>query len=43
VGSLLSGLFGWRIAFLCLIPVAIAALVWLLVSQPWCPCPARPA
>ena len=34
MGSLLGGLFGWRMAFLCLIPVAAAVLVWLWVSLP---------
>ncbi|WP_202913319.1 MFS transporter [Acuticoccus sediminis] len=34
MGSLLGGLFGWRAAFLCLIPVAAAALVWLWFSLP---------
>ncbi|MFD2174750.1 MFS transporter [Rhodobacter lacus] len=34
LGSLLGGLFGWRIAFMCLVPVAGAALFWLWVSLP---------
>lgn len=34
MGSLLGGLFGWRMAFLCLVPVAAIALLWLWASLP---------
>lgn len=34
LGSFLGVLIGWRGAFLCLIPVAIVACVWLLFSLP---------
>jgi predicted MFS family arabinose efflux permease len=34
LGSFLGALIGWRGAFLCLIPVAIAASVWLFFSLP---------
>ncbi|MCA2010270.1 MFS transporter [Cereibacter sphaeroides] len=34
LGSLLGGLFGWRMAFLCLIPVAGIAFLWLLARLP---------
>lgn len=34
MGSLLGGLFGWRMAFLCLVPVAAIALLWLWSSLP---------
>lgn len=34
LGSFLGALIGWRGAFLCLIPVAIVACVWLLFSLP---------
>lgn len=34
LGSLLGGIFGWRAAFLCLIPVATVAFVWLWASLP---------
>ncbi|KZN20078.1 MULTISPECIES: MFS transporter [Pseudomonas] len=34
LGSFLGALIGWRGAFLCVIPVAIAACVWLLSSLP---------
>ncbi|MFC6196609.1 MFS transporter [Ponticaulis profundi] len=34
MGSLLGGLFGWRAAFLCLIPVAAIACLWLWASLP---------
>jgi predicted MFS family arabinose efflux permease len=34
LGSFLGALIGWRGAFLCVIPVAIVACVWLLLSFP---------
>lgn len=34
LGSFLGGLIGWRGAFLCVIPVAIIACLWLLISLP---------
>lgn len=37
MGSLLGGLFGWRMAFLCLVPVAAAVFVWLWISLPSMP------
>ncbi|MGB3126951.1 MAG: MFS transporter [Pseudomonas sp.] len=34
LGSFLGGLIGWRGAFFCVIPIAVLASVWLLVSLP---------
>jgi predicted MFS family arabinose efflux permease len=34
LGSFLGALIGWRGAFLCIIPVAVVASVWLLCSLP---------
>lgn len=34
LGSFLGALIGWRGAFLCVIPVAVVACVWLLLSLP---------
>ncbi len=34
LGSFLGGLMGWRGAFFCVVPVAVVACVWLLVSLP---------
>jgi predicted MFS family arabinose efflux permease len=34
LGSFLGALIGWRGAFLCVIPVAIVAFVWLSISLP---------
>ncbi|SEF04924.1 Predicted arabinose efflux permease, MFS family [Pseudomonas palleroniana] len=34
LGSFLGGLIGWRGAFFCVVPVAVLAGVWLLVSLP---------
>jgi predicted MFS family arabinose efflux permease len=34
LGSFLGALIGWRGAFLCIIPVAVVASVWLLFSLP---------
>jgi len=34
LGSFLGGLIGWRGAFFCVIPVAVVASAWLLVSLP---------
>lgn len=34
LGSFLGALIGWRGAFLCVIPVAVAASIWLLISLP---------
>lgn len=37
MGSLLGDLFGWRMAFLCLVPVAAAVFVWLWKGLPSMP------
>ena len=34
LGSYLGSVIGWRGAFLCLVPVAVVALVWQWLSQP---------
>jgi len=34
VGSFLGSLIGWRGAFFCVVPVAVLAAVWLLISLP---------
>ena len=34
LGSFLGALIGWRGAFLCVIPVAVVAFVWLLLTLP---------
>lgn len=34
LGSFLGGIIGWRGAFFCVVPVAVIAVVWLLVSLP---------
>ncbi len=34
LGSYLGALFGWRMAFMCLIPIAAIVLVWLWISLP---------
>ena len=34
LGSFLGGLIGWRGAFFCVVPVALIAALWLLVSLP---------
>jgi len=34
LGSFLGALIGWRGAFLCVIPVAVVASIWLLLSLP---------
>ena len=34
LGTFLGSLIGWRGAFLCVIPVAVVASIWLLVSLP---------
>ena len=34
LGSFLGSLIGWRGAFMCVIPVAVAASIWLLISLP---------
>ena len=34
LGSFLGSLIGWRGAFLCVIPVAVVASIWLLLSLP---------
>lgn len=34
LGSFLGGLIGWRGAFFCVVPVAVIAALWLLVSLP---------
>nr|WP_207918382.1 MFS transporter [Luteimonas terricola] len=37
LGSYLGGIIGWRGAFLCLVPVALIALVWQWISLPSMP------
>ena len=37
LGAYLGAIMGWRGAFLCLVPIAIATLVWLWVSLPAMP------
>lgn len=37
LGSYLGSIIGWRGAFLCLVPVALAALVWQWISLPSMP------
>ena len=37
VGSLLGGYIGWRGAFFCVVPFAVATLVWLLIKLPALP------
>ncbi|SEC58596.1 MFS transporter [Pseudomonas marginalis] len=34
LGSFLGGLIGWRGAFFCVVPVAVVAVLWLLLSLP---------
>ena len=34
LGSFVSGLIGWRGAFFCVVPVAVLAAAWLMVSMP---------
>lgn len=34
LGSFLGSLIGWRGAFFCIVPVAVLAAVWLMVSMP---------
>lgn len=34
IGSYLGDLVGWRVAFLCLVPTAVIAFIWQLVSLP---------
>lgn len=34
LGSFVGGLIGWRGAFFCVVPVAIVAVAWLLISLP---------
>lgn len=36
-GSFMGGLIGWRGAFLCVVPLAIAAVIWLVVALPSLP------
>lgn len=40
-GSFAGSLFGWRGAFFCVIPVAVAAVVWLAVALPSLPAEER--
>lgn len=37
VGSLLGGYIGWRGAFFCVVPFAVATLIWLLFTLPSLP------
>jgi predicted MFS family arabinose efflux permease len=41
LGSLMGGLIGWRGAFFCVVPVAVAALVWQAIGLPPLPAKAR--
>ncbi|MDF2489187.1 MAG: major facilitator [Pseudomonas sp.] len=41
LGSFLGGVIGWRGAFLCLVPVGLAALTWQWLSLPALPARAR--
>lgn len=34
LGSYVGGMIGWRGAFFCVVPVAVIALIWLLLSLP---------
>jgi len=43
LGSYLGSIIGWRGAFLCLVPVALAALIWQWISLPSMPTEARKA
>jgi predicted MFS family arabinose efflux permease len=43
LGSFLSGLIGWRGAFFCVVPLAIAALAWQALTLPRLPAAHRPA
>lgn len=43
LGSFLGGLIGWRGAFFCVVPVALAAVVWLARTLPSLPTDVRPA
>ena len=43
LGSYLGGIIGWRGAFLCLVPVALIALVWQWISLPSMPAGPRTA
>lgn len=43
LGSYLGGIIGWRGAFLCLVPVALIALVWQWISLPSMPSEPRTA
>jgi len=37
LGSLMGGLIGWRGAFFCVVPVAVAAVVWQAIALPALP------
>jgi predicted MFS family arabinose efflux permease len=37
LGSFMGGLIGWRGAFFCVVPIALAATIWQLVSLPSLP------
>ena len=43
LGSYIGGLVGWRGAFFCVVPVAVAAIVWQAFSMPRLPFQARAA
>ncbi|EPG8309758.1 MFS transporter [Klebsiella aerogenes] len=43
LGSWLGSVIGWRGAFLCLLPVAIVAFIWQLLSLPSMPVTRQPA
>lgn len=40
LGSYLGSIIGWRGAFFCVVPVAVIALIWMLISLP--PMPVEP-
>ncbi|PZP47892.1 MAG: MFS transporter [Azospirillum brasilense] len=43
LGSFLGGLIGWRGAFLCVVPLAVAAVAWLAFALPGLPAERRAA
>jgi predicted MFS family arabinose efflux permease len=43
LGSFLGGIIGWRGAFLCVVPLAVAAVAWLVYALPSLPAERRAA
>src|SRR5205085_10766212 len=41
LGSFLGQYIGWRGAFFCVVPLAVATLVWQFISLSKCPCRER--